>query len=296
MAETIKYYHNIDLIKNKIINSLLNPLTTSERVAMGATLTTSDKGYVVFDTSLSQQFFWDGSAWVGSGGGGGGSINAVTASSPLTATLGSAPNISTSVASGKLIGRASSGTGVMEEITLGTGLSFNGTTLNASAAVTPAALTKGSDDTNITITLGGSPNTALLQAASITVAWQGTLADGRIASANTWHGKQNALNGTGFVKASGTTISYDDSTYLTSAVTNIATSGLISGGTITSTGTISTSMSSNKLVGRYSTGTGVMQEITIGTGLSLSPTGTLTASGGSGEPTGFEQHFLLMGA
>ena len=33
---------------------------------------------------------------------------------------------------------------------------------------------------------------------------------------NTFNGKQAALNGTGFVKASGTTISYDNSTYLTS--------------------------------------------------------------------------------
>ena len=58
-------------------------------------------------------------------------------------------------------------------------------------------------------------------------------------------------------------------------VTSIATAGLISGGTITGTGTITTSMSTNKLVGRSTAGTGVMEEITIGTGLSLSA-GTLT--------------------
>ena len=51
--------------------------------------------------------------------------------------------------------------------------------------------------------------------------------------------KQNQLNGTGFVKASGTTISYDNSTYLTSAVTSITAGTGLSGGTITSTGTIS---------------------------------------------------------
>jgi hypothetical protein len=32
------------------------------------------------------------------------------------------------------------------------------------------------------------------------------------------NGKQDTLNGTGFVKASGTTISYDNSTYLTTGV------------------------------------------------------------------------------
>ena len=144
-------------------------------------------------------------------------------------------------------------------------------------SVTPAALTK-TDDTNVTLTLGGTPSTALLQATSLTLGWTGTLADSRIASASTWNGKQAALNGTGFVKASGTTISYDNSTYLTAAVTSIATAGLISGGTITGTGTITTSMATNKLVGRSTAGTGVMEEITLGTGLSFSGT-TLNASG-----------------
>ena len=42
-----------------------------------------------------------------------------------------------------------------------------------------AALTKGTDDTNITVTLGGTPATALLKAASVTIAWTGTLAVAR---------------------------------------------------------------------------------------------------------------------
>lgn len=44
--------------------------------------------------------------------------------------------------------------------------------------VTPAALTRV-NDTNITLTLGGSPSIALLQATSITVGWSGTLAASR---------------------------------------------------------------------------------------------------------------------
>jgi hypothetical protein len=50
--------------------------------------------------------------------------------------------------------------------------------LTAGGSVTPAALTKV-DETNITLTLGGTPNLALLQATSITAGWTGTLATGR---------------------------------------------------------------------------------------------------------------------
>lgn len=60
-------------------------------------------------------------------------------------------------------------------------------------------------------------------------------------------------------------------------------------GPITSSGgntpNISTLMNTNKLIGRYSAGSGEMEEITIGTGLSLTA-GTLTVSGGSGLPKG----------
>jgi hypothetical protein len=44
--------------------------------------------------------------------------------------------------------------------------------------VTPSALTK-TDDTNVTLTLGGTPATALLQSVSLTLGWTGILATGR---------------------------------------------------------------------------------------------------------------------
>jgi len=65
------------------------------------------------------------------GGGGGGTITDVTATAPLTSSGGATPDISTLMTSGKLIGRHSSGSGVFEEITLGTNLSLSGDTLNA---------------------------------------------------------------------------------------------------------------------------------------------------------------------
>jgi hypothetical protein len=60
------------------------------------------------------------------------------------------------------------------------------------ATITPAALTKV-DDTNVTLTLGGSPTTSLLAATSLTLGWSGTLADSRITSAATWNAKQDAI-------------------------------------------------------------------------------------------------------
>ena len=64
-------------------------------------------------------------------------------------------------------------------------------------------------------------------------------------------------------------------TITSGTVTSVATAGLISGGTITSSGTITTSMNTNKLVGRFTASAGVMEEVTIGSGLTLTGAGTL---------------------
>jgi len=65
-------------------------------------------------------------------------------------------------------------------------VSYNNT--SGAISVTAAALTKV-DDTNVTLTLGGTPSTALLQSTSLTLGWSGTLADSRITSASTWNAK-----------------------------------------------------------------------------------------------------------
>jgi len=139
--------------------------------------------------------------------------------------------------------------------------------------VTPAALTR-TDDTNVTLTLGGTPATALLQATSITVGWSGQLAVARGGTGLSALGiPLQALR----VNSLGTALEYYTPT--SGTVTSIATAGLISGGTITGSGTITTSMATNRLVGRATAGTGVMEEITLGTGLSFTGT-TLNATGG----------------
>ncbi len=103
---------------------------------------------------------------------------------------------------GKSIKRAT-GTGYAK-LTSGV-LSVQATPIPASD-VTGAALTK-TDDTNVTLTLGGTPSTALLNAASITVGWTGTLAAGRLNS-NVVQSVVNDTNITGSISAQALTLGF----------------------------------------------------------------------------------------
>jgi hypothetical protein len=65
MPSIIKqYYHDISLNKNQLLFSRLHNVTTAQRIAIGATLTSSDKGFIVYDTDLSSSYEWDGTVWV----------------------------------------------------------------------------------------------------------------------------------------------------------------------------------------------------------------------------------------
>jgi hypothetical protein len=72
-----------------------------------------------------------------------GTVTGVTATSPITSSGGTAPVISTSMATNKLIGRSSAGVGIMEEISIGTGLSLSAGTLSNTATYTSPLTTKG---------------------------------------------------------------------------------------------------------------------------------------------------------
>jgi hypothetical protein len=61
---------------------------------------------------------------------GNGTVTGVTATGPITSSGGTAPVISTSITTNKLIGRTAPGTGAMQEITIGTGLSLSSGSLN----------------------------------------------------------------------------------------------------------------------------------------------------------------------
>ena len=223
-----EYYHDIDLNKNQLFNSRVHNISTGARIIFGATLTTADIGLEVYDTDLLSPFFWDGVQWASAGGGGaavwGGITGIVTDQTDLinyldlnyyplstnpanylttetdpvfSAWLATPPNVSVFTNDSGYLTSATAALTYEPIISAGTSAQYwrgdkTWQTFPSIPTVSPSALTK-TDDTNVTLTLGGSPSTALLQATSLTLGWTGTLADGRIASATTWNAKQNAI-------------------------------------------------------------------------------------------------------
>lgn len=80
-----------------------------------------------------------------------------------------------------------------------------GTLTNAEIAGAGAALTK-TDDTNVTLTLGGSAATALVNAASLTLGWSGQLSVGRGGTGTSSLTANSILIGNGTSAISGTTL------------------------------------------------------------------------------------------
>jgi hypothetical protein len=82
-----------------------------------------------------------------------GTVTSVTATSPITSTGGTTPVISTSMSTNRLIGRSTAGSGIMEEISLGSGLSLSGGTLSASTLPSSIlhAIASGTDTYTVTI-------------------------------------------------------------------------------------------------------------------------------------------------
>jgi hypothetical protein len=96
------------------------------------------------------------------------------------------------------------------------------------ADVTSAALTRV-DDTNVTLTLGGSPTTALLAATSLTLGWTGTLSVAR--------GGSGAATLTGILKGNGTG-AFTAVTAPTGTIVGTTDTQTLTGKTLSTTNTI----------------------------------------------------------
>lgn len=57
-----KIYVDLDLNKQKLVGYLSNPMSTSVRTAVSLTVT--DKGYKVYDTTENRDYSWNGTTWV----------------------------------------------------------------------------------------------------------------------------------------------------------------------------------------------------------------------------------------
>ena len=153
-------------------------------------------------------------------------------------TVGTATNLAGGVA-GSVPYQTAAGTTAM--LAIGVSGQWLGSSGTAPQWNSPAALTK-TDDTNVTLTLGGSASTALLNAASLTLGWTGQLATSR--------------GGTGLSSFSANQVFYASSTSaigqsanLTFDGTTLTSGGYSTGGNLTFTGT------GNRITGDFNNAT-----------------------------------------
>lgn len=138
-------------------------------------------------------------------------------------------------------------------VTASAPLAINSTTGDISCptcttGVSASALTRV-DDTNVTLTLGGFPSTALLSATSLTLGWTGTLAAGRLNS-NVVQSVTNDTNVTGSISAQDLTLGWTGQLAVARGGTGLSSG--ISGGVLyfNSTSTLSSSaaLTANQLM------------------------------------------------
>lgn len=58
--KSVAYYHDINLVKNQLINAKLHPVSTVERTTLSSTLNSNDQGLIVYDKDITIFYVWDG--------------------------------------------------------------------------------------------------------------------------------------------------------------------------------------------------------------------------------------------
>jgi hypothetical protein len=166
------------------------------------------------------------------------------------ASTGAVGSTGITMSTARLLGRSTASTGAIEEIILGTNLSFTGTTLNAatggSGSTNLAVANRGTDTLDITSDTGTD---ATIPAATTSLTGLLTSAD------------KTKLDGI----ATGATANSSDATLLARA----NHTGTQAGSTITGAYTASgmTLSTNNRILGRTTAGSGAVQELTIATGM-----------------------------
>lgn len=172
--------------------------------------------------STGQVLKYDGTKWVNDTDAGGlSSLNSLTAGTQTFATGTSGTDFGISSATSthtfNLPVASATNTGKLS--------STDWSTFNSKEP----ALSKGNltEATSAVLTISSGTGAVIGSGTSIEVKQSSGSQSGYLSSTDwtTFNGKQAQLNGTGFVKVSGTTVSYDNSTYLTAALTSLGTSG-----------------------------------------------------------------------
>jgi hypothetical protein len=164
----------------------------------------------------------------------------------------------------------------------------NGFKVNTGTTGSPiwTALSTGSAGIGLTALSATAPLSYNNTTGAFSITQAATAANGFLSSTdwNTFNGKQTALNGTGFIKATGTTISYDNNTYLTSATGTTNARSAISLTTTGTSGSATYNSTSGVLnIPSYATSSGTVtsvgltsSDITVGGSSPITSSGTYT--------------------
>jgi hypothetical protein len=200
---------------------------------------------------------------------------------PSAVTFGTATNLAGGVAGSVPYQTAASTTTFLPIGTAAQVLKVN-SGATAPEWVSGAALTKV-DDTNVTLTLGGSPTTALLSAASITAGWTGTLATTR--------------GGTGLSSFTANGVVYASSTSALTTGSSLTFNGTNLGvGLASPSYKLDVSISSGPFIARFnntSTSTSDYNVILVGQNAAGSAVGYFGTGGSTVGNTSFANNFVV---